>query len=744
MPDPRRAAAHAPQPPPAKATAALLAALAAAGGCADIPKDRYGVEAVRIRGMESLDERSLAGCLATKERDRLAINIGRSWNPECGDPPFDASRAHAGLWSWPWTEWPLYDRALFDRDLERIERWYKARGYYDARVLGVELDPPSAAESDRIEPEEGEPPPCARRDDDEGCKLAIEIAVEEGQPVHVADVSVSGIEPLRAEVRRSLREAMLLDVGDRWDEAFYDRSKRAMENALREASYACARVDGVVRVDPQAREARIEMKVQPGPPVRLGEIRIEGNEDLPAKPIRGAALLEEGDVYSESALDDAQRAIYNLGAFSAVRIEPQLTAQHCPTRKPDDANGEDEEEAEEEAQAVAGPRAEAVRVPVVVTVTPGRRIRFGVGAGVQSGAVRTAFQESDVRQWDVHLLAVFEHRNLFGGLRRLRIEERPRLIFSDIFPKTTDPQPGNLAVVEFRQPAFLEPRTTLVATARWDLGPEPFGGRFNRHDVDARLGLERGFLDGHVFLSGGIHDNVFRVTTSRLPSEDQGTRDYHLLFFEQYANLDLRDDPRRPTRGAFFSVGLQEAGYILPSSWDYVRITPEARAYVPLPLGLVLAFRFGVGAIFITDASEELIPSAQQLGPERYRLRGGGPSSNRGFVPGDLGEGIEGGRRRWEASAELRVPLSESLGLAFFADFGDVSFERTFRFDHWHPSVGAGLRYNTVVGPLRLDVGYRVPKIQVLGGPDPDPRFEVDLGFVTFPGAVHLTIGESF
>ena len=36
------------------------------------------------------------------------------------------------LWAWPWTDWPLYDPSVFERDLARIERWYRARGYYDA------------------------------------------------------------------------------------------------------------------------------------------------------------------------------------------------------------------------------------------------------------------------------------------------------------------------------------------------------------------------------------------------------------------------------------------------------------------------------------------------------------------------------------------------------------------------------------------------------------------------------------
>jgi hypothetical protein len=450
---------------------------------------------------------------------------------------------------------------------------------------------------------------------------------------------------------------------------------------------------------------------------------VVGSEDLPIEPILGASFISPGDPFSESALDDAQRAIYGLGAFSSVQVEPQIPEAGC-----------------------------GIPIPVRVEVSPGRRLRFGVGGGVQSGTLQTSTGQEDVRQWDVHLLGVVEHRNLFGGMRKLRIEERPRYVFNETFPTPEDPQFGNQLTAEFRQPAFLEARTTLVVGGRYDWGPEPFGNRFLRHDVDARIALERNFLDGQVFLSGGLHGNLFRVIGSRNDLAPLTVRDdlridsssYHVTFWEQYAQLDLRDDPRQPRRGAFFGLTLHEAGFGLPASWDYVRAAPEARGYIPLPLDIVLAFRLSVAAIFVVNADSGLDVNSEDLGPEQYRLRGGGASSNRGFLPGDLGAGIQGGKRRWEASIELRISVSEDFGFVLFSDAGDVNDDAAFRFNHPHPAVGVGLRYNTVVGPVRFDMAGLLPGIQVIGAPDPDPKTEVNLGFASFPGAWHLTIGESF
>jgi len=142
-----------------------------------------------------------------------------------------------------------------------------------------------------------------------------------------------------------------------------------------------------------------------------------------------------------------------------------------------------------------------------------------------------------------------------------------------------------------------------------------------------------------------------------------------------------------------------------------------------LPYGLVLAMRAGIGAIVIYD-SDAQTEELQRLGPRPYRLRGGGPYSVRGVQAGALGmrnveaNGFPGGTRSWIASLELRVPLGDSFGIGTFLDAGDVdggSSEQKaqFRFDHPNTTLGAGIRYKTIVGPLRLDVGWLVRGLEL-------------------------------
>ncbi|MBC7172742.1 MAG: BamA/TamA family outer membrane protein, partial [Polyangiaceae bacterium] len=341
---------------------------------------------------------------------------------------------------------------------------------------------------------------------------------------------------------------------------------------------------------------------------------------------------------------------------------------------------------------------------------------------------------------------------------------------------------GNELKLEFRQPVFFEARTTLGVTSRWDIGPDPNQPNVFRHDLDQGLVVSRPFFGGRLLLSNGFRVNLYRRAPGlNNTAATAGSSDYQILFLEQFVQVDLRDNARQPRQGAFFSIGAQEAGLARPqlgvSSWRYFRITPEARAYAPLPAGMVLAARFGMGAMFIDDFdADNLDPVSQVLGPTRYRLRGGGPTSHRGYSSAQLGwfdaedgrhapleaasdtawSKTSGGIRRWEASLELRVPITQDFGTVVFADMGDVNRAKQFRFNYIHLAVGIGFRYQTIVGPLRVDLGVLVPGAQVIGGPDA-PYANTDLeGFAdqrfgdywtrrdNIPGSINITIGEAF
>ena len=558
----------------------------------------------------------------------------------------------------------------------------------------------------------------------------------------------------------------------------------------------------------------------PGPPSTFGNVTVEVEGDathIPINTVRAVTGIDRGESYAPSKLSSAQSAVYGLGAFGAVevvaspRAHPEQVVSAVDAPPPSAA--EDLDATFTNDPGTPEPETPAVRtrsstrtvcdgvVDVSVRVSPGRRIRWGIGAGMQSGRINTggtASTQTSQPIWDVHLISFVEHRNFLGGLRRIRIEERPKLVFQDVFPAPVDPAPGNEVRIDFRQPAFLERRTTLLINGRSDLGPDPYT-YVRRHALDASIGVRRPFWQERILVGVSFHASQYHpfrqpddVTVGydamgnpiKEPS-NRITPNNHALFLEEYVQLDVRDDSRDPRRGALLSVDFQQSGVAGLSSWTYYRVIPDARLYIPLPARMVLAGRFGLGMMFITgtnipgaDASGyDPYEAARVLGPPQFRIRGGGPNDNRGFTAAQLGdwdgsvnpsfEPVDGGLRKWIGSLELRTHLTESFGIVAFADVGDVSRgdlrangtlkPPTFRFNRPNLTVGIGIRYHTIVGPIRFDMGWRVPGAQggtgfdSMGNVQKCSLHEYVLGCAPptsvlnwFPGAIQLTIGEAF
>lgn len=736
-------------------------------GCATIPDGRYGVDRLELQGIERLDSFALRACLATKERAYLSVDLSRDPAPTCGQPPFEARRIHLPLWRWPWTDWPLYDPSVFERDLARVERWYRARGYYGARVLGARSSPAEALYGTGV----GHQP------------IALRVDVSEGEPVRIQSVSMDGGEGLAPELGKQLLEALdKLSPGDRFDEAGYDDTQRLLLRSLRDAGHASAEVKGKVEVDPLSKLVTIHFKITAGPPMELGDVCVEGFGKLPPRLILQASDLRPGHPFSETEIEDARTRIYQMRVLSEVeitagRVDPKTGANTFVDDNPDregewlawqdgqavqNRNEAADESAERVCRLAQKSTTQKPRVPIEIRVKPAQLYRLGVGAGLQIGVEDGQRSINATSQWDVHLFAYTEVRNFLGGLRRLRIEERPKLIFLAPFPTAKDEngkrevRVGNNLSMLLEWPAFIEARTLLRLTGTWDRGPDPYGAKFIRDDFDVGLGPSRGFLKNRLNAAFALHYNPYiprlpygsaseRATKAQLDNEK-----YHLLFLQQVVEWDTRNDRNSPTRGVYGRLEVHET--LPPSAWGYVRLTPELRGYIPLPYGLVIGVRAGFGWIAIrrTDVKTEELG---RLGPRPYRLRGGGPYSVRGVQAGQLGRrdvdvlSFPGGTKSWLSSIELRVPLGDSFGIATFMDVGDVdggtaSKAAEFRFDRPNTTVGAGLRYKTLVGPLRLDVGMLVPGLQ--GKRDGQRDVERRDPLFRLNGAVLLTIGEAF
>jgi outer membrane protein insertion porin family len=83
-------------------------------------------------------------------------------------------------------------------------------------------------------------------------------------------------------------------------------------------------------------------------------------------------------------------------------------------------------------------------------------------------------------------------------------------------------------------------------------------------------------------------------------------------------------------------------------------------------------------------------------------------------------------------NAELRLPIRGAIGGVLFIDGGNV-FPRASDFDlsQLRGSVGFGARYRSPIGPIRLDMGFKLDRRSI--GTALEPRY-----------AIHFSIGQAF
>src|SRR5690606_21920095 len=386
-----------------------------------------------------------------------------------------------------------------------------------------------------------------------------------------------------------------------------------------------------------------------------------------------------------------------------------------------------------------------------------------------------------------HLFLGWEHRNVWGGLRRFSINTKPGIVY---FPTRFDwnqfeaPNRGlfrNRLQASLHQPSFLEGRTTGSLTGDFNLFPLLYAQSdgdsplIGFAELRARAGLERAFFAHRLRLAGSLNWQVelpldYRdLSIGRSVNAPDALLDPLLIAYpELFASLDFRDDPLSPHEGAFFAFNLQSASPLLGSDVSDVRIRPEVRFYVPISRTVTFATRAIVGFLFSEDYSQVDDTESgdrRTVAREQQKLlfRGffsGGPNSNRGYPLGGVGPqgqvlfllpsatycsdnpGAEqcdqplGGQSLWEASAEVRFPLLGPLRGALFLDASNVQRTTTLDLSSPYLSWGSGLRYATPIGPLRLDIGvpFSYPRVDTTTGST--RRFP--------PVALHLTLGEAF
>ena len=231
------------------------------------------------------------------------LDAARQWRVEkieiSGNTKFSESEILKELltkirpWYLFWETADAFDPITFREDLERIRRFYEAKGYYRAHVT---YDLTADSQSGRLE---------------------IKIEVVEGAPVIVSQVNV--------EISDSSLSAPELPI--KQGEIFVEESYRKGEEVLRdfflERGYAHVTTARRAEVNLDQDKATVWYQADPGPLTVFGETTVQGTDKVDPEIVLRELAYQPGEIFSPAKIAESQAKILALDLFGLVRIAPK-------------------------------------------------------------------------------------------------------------------------------------------------------------------------------------------------------------------------------------------------------------------------------------------------------------------------------------------------------------------------------------------------------------------------------------
>lgn len=498
--------------------------------------------------------------------------------------------------------------------------------------------------------------------------FAITFTIDEGEQYKFGAISIESSLP---DVDASrLRDALAVEAGEIYNQELIEKSEDKLMAALSEQSKPFARLRIVPNRDPASRTFGLKFVIEEGQRIYVERIEIAGNIKTKDHVIRRELGFAEGDGVNAYLLHRATARIKKLGFFKSVDI----------TQKKGSADD---------------------RLIVTVKVVEDETIDLSFGAG---------YSTSEGVIGDVSIT----ERNLLGNGQWLRLKVAGSLTRLQ-------------ADVGFTQPRFLGTRMAAGFDLFYkDLDySDESSYKARRMGGQLRLGIpltdELDLGLNYKFSRNTIYDvgeDASRAIKEAVSDGDSAT--FYTSSVGYSLTYDTRDSRRRPTSGVLASTSQDFAG--LGGDVRYVRSAADLRGYYPLSSSVTLMGRGRAGTIFGWGGSEVSL----------LDMFYGGNDMVRGFAPRGIGprdtqsanKDALGGTNYYAFTAEAlfdipRVTESTGIRAAVFADAGSL-----FGVNSTSGSVpglagnsatprvstGAGIAWDSPLGPLRLD--YAIPLLK--------------------------------
>ncbi len=496
--------------------------------------------------------------------------------------------------------------------------------------------------------------------------IVITIPLSEGSQFKISGIKIEGNNLFTKD---KLMELVKTKPGDIYKIDKFMVDRQAIQQLYGELGYVSVEVIPTPDFDIIARQVAITLQIKEGNQSYIESITISGNTRTKNKVIRRELLLKEGEMFDSKKINRSRQRLNNLGIFDEVTIEIL-------------------------------PGSSETQQQLKITVKEGKTnsIMFGAGYGSAGGFFGSL-------EW--------ASRNLLGRGWSLNVKTE----FGEEYTNYD---------IGFTNPWFLDTPTS-VGFNLWDT-------RINLDDYEnekkggsIKIGRALGQYNQVLFkykyedvAISNVEDSADSAIVDWVDKWGEGEFVTTSSFNTQFVrNTKKGENIFYPTAGYEISVSNEVAGGIFGGDVNFYKPLIDMSWYIPSWWKFVLCLHLRSSLITNLVKDEEL--------PDYEKFYLGGGYSIRGYYERTIHPESGGGASMLISNIEYRFPLMEPLYGALFADAGNSWEESNFgSLSELKYSCGFGIRFNSPVGPIRLDYGWGLTEIP--GHDSGDTEFHFSIG----------------
>ncbi|MFH2093954.1 MAG: outer membrane protein assembly factor BamA [Pseudomonadota bacterium] len=497
-------------------------------------------------------------------------------------------------------------------------------------------------------------------------KIVIGFKISEGAQYKIKSIDITGD---LIKPKQEFFDLIQAKEKQLYNREFIRKDILTMSDVYLNQGYANVNITPVVDKDSKANMMSILYTIEKGDPVYFNRIKISGNHKTKDKVIRREIKIIEQDLYSKKEIQNSHKNLNRLDFFADIDVKPVKTDKK-----------------------------DVLDLEVAVVEKETGAFSFGGGYSSEDAVFGS--------------ISVTE-RNLFGngqaGQFSVNVSESS-LLYN----------------INFYEPHIMD---TDISSGIDLYKEEREYDNYDKHSIGMTLSAGYKLYDyTRIGLSYNIEDfdilNVETTSTNMTPGSFLNSS------VKPFIRYDSRNDIFLPTEGQKHEFSIQYAGSVLGGDIDYIKYIAESSAYFPLFWKFTGLLHAKAG--FLDDLSDTSIDI------DFVRFYMGGMNSIRGFDKFDIngqreGDAIErGGEKMLQFNAELTFPFTEKYKIAgvLFYDRGDVyRTKEKIDLSSQFSSFGMGVRWNSPMGPIRVEYGWVIDGKDVKNTGDGQFEFSVGASF---------------